>query len=157
MSITCIQTLKSFSLGVDKVLRGEWAYRNGMWRKQRTGYRDTKWFEDYKYGVVDTLNMLQCWLSYLPGAESWNDYYDFTVTFDMGDVEAAGWNEFILREVLNDMAWHVRSAMPIHAQEPWHTYSLDGWGKKVYRYRCPGIEPLDGMIDNDTPHDLETL
>lgn len=159
MSIKCVQSLKSFSLGVDRTLRDEWAYQNGMWRRQKPGYRDKKWFEDYVYGVTDTVRILSCWLNnYLPGVDSWADYGDVVATFDMGDVEKAGWSEFDLREALRDMTWHVRACMPIHAKEPWQTSSLDGWGEKVYRYRHPAIEPLKhGMIDRDDPRDLETL
>jgi hypothetical protein len=157
MSINCVHTVKTFSLGVDSVLRDEWVYKNRMWRKQKPGFEDTKWFEDYDYGVASTCDILECWLNYVPGSESWDDYDDFTIDFDMGSVFDAGWSEFDLRQVLSDMASRVWMDGVVHAGKPWKDSRIDAWGHEVHYYRHPAIEPLTGMLDRDFPSDLRTL
>ncbi len=145
----------SFNLGVDSVLRDKWAFRKGMWRKLTPKNLDEKWFSDYHYGIAETKDMLECWLNFLPGAECWEDYEDFSVTFDMDEVKTADWTEFDLREMLADMASYVKLNRVIHAEEPYQTYRHDDYGTKVYYYRHPAIEALKGMIDEDSPHDLD--
>jgi hypothetical protein len=153
--ITCSRTEKTFSLGVDHCFDVKWAFYKGKWRELKPSYKDEDWYEDYRYGIANTTDMLESWLAYLPGVESWNDYGDFSITFNMKDVEEAGWSEQTLRDVLDDMATYVKMRRVIHAEEPYLYETTDAYGGSVRYYRHPAIEPLDGMLDKDYPRDLE--
>jgi hypothetical protein len=153
--ITCFRTLKSFSLGMEDVIDDRWAYIKGVWRKLRPNYKDSEWYDDYPYGIANTSDMLECWLTYLPGVECWDNYGDFCVTFDMNEVKEAGWNHWQLFDILGDMARHVKMRLMIHAETPWLHTGTDAYGSEFTRYMHPTIEPLEGMLDKDFPANLE--
>lgn len=155
MAITCFRTQKSFSLGVEDRLRDKWAFFNKKWRLLKPRYKDEKWYEDYQYEVAETRDMLECWLGYLPGGEEWNDYGDFSVTFDMDDVKEAGWSERQLIDILEDMACYVRMRCVIHAEPPWLHTTTDNWGAERRYYRYPAIDPLARMLDVEYPAELQ--
>ena len=147
--ITCVQTEKTYSLGVEDQLRDKWAFYNSKWRKLKPNYQDEKWFEDYKYRIALTTNMLKCWMFYLPGWSDWKNHDDFTVTFIMENVKEAGWSEQHLVEVLGDMATYVKMRQVIHGEEPWLS-------KKIHR--LPGdfiictrqLNPCQGCLTRNT-------
>ncbi len=156
MTITCISTRKTYSLGVDGHLQDEWLYLNGKWRTQKTGFRETKWFEDYKYCIVETEDMLECWLGYLPGVVESTVHRDLSITFDMDDVEEAGWDEQRIINILGNMSTHVRMRPVIHGEGPWPTSSTDAYGHCIEYYRYPPIDPLMGML-NESSWELKPL
>jgi hypothetical protein len=155
MAVICVCTRKTFNLGVEDQLRDLWAFRNGKWRQLKPNYQDEPWFEDYQYGMAETKDMLECWLQYLPGCVDWDDYGDFSVTFDMGDVGEAGWGVHRLRDVLGDMSQFVKMRRVIHGDPPWLTYSTDAYGHRYNYYRHSAIDPLEGMLHVDFPRDLD--
>jgi len=155
MAITCLCTRKTYSLGVENQLRDEWAFFKGKWRKLKSNYRDEDWFEDYQLSIAETKDMLECWLSYLPGCIEWDDYGDFSITFDMNDVKEAGWNERQLIGVVEDMARFVKMRRVIHGEKPWPTHTIDDYGHRRDYFRYPAIDPLEGMLDVDYPSDLD--
>ncbi len=153
--ITCFRTQKSFSLGIEEHLRDEWAFRMGKWRRMKPSFRDEEWFcEDYEYGVAETKDMLECWLNYLPGVKEWDDYGDFSITFDMDEVLEAGWCEQFLIEMLGDMVTYIKMRRVIRAEEPWLYTTKDAYGNEVRYHRHPAIEVLSGMLDKDYPSEL---
>jgi hypothetical protein len=153
--ITCFRTVKTFSLGVEDVIQDRWAYLKGAWEKLESGYKDEEWYEDYPYGIANTSDMLECWLAYLPGVVSWDNYGDFCVTFDMNRVHEAGWNARKIFDILAVMARHVHTQSVIHAESPWLHTGTDAFGSEFGRYLHPAIEPLEGMLDKDFPANLE--
>jgi len=155
MAITCQHTRKNYSLGVVDQLRDEWAFFKGKWRKLKPGYRDEDWFEDYLFDLATTKDMLECWLGYLPGRVDWDDYGDFSITFDMDDVSEAGWSEQQLIGVLEDMARFVKMRRVIHGEGPWATWTTDDYGHRRDYYRYPAIDSLEGMLDVEYPSDLD--
>jgi hypothetical protein len=155
MSITCFKTQKSYSLGVKNVYDDKWAFFKSKWRKLKPHYEDEAWYDDYRYGIAATSDMLECWLGFLPGVESWDNYGDFSVTFNMDDVKEDGWSERQLIDILEDMARFVRMRRVIHAEEPWLHTTTDAYGGLINCYRHPTIDPLGGMLDIEYPHDLE--
>ncbi len=154
MTVTCHNIQKVYTLGVEDQLRDQWAFFNGKWWQLRPDYEEEKWFEDYRYGIVSTRDMLECWLSYLPGVSEWDDHGDFFVIFDMDGVKGAGWSEQRLIDALGDMATCVRMDQVIHADAPWPTHRIDSYGNRIDYYRYPAIEPLEGMLYKDYPSDL---
>ncbi len=155
MTITCESTRKTFRLGVDSQLRYSWVFHTGKWREVNLDSKVGKrWLEDNKYDIASTRDMLECWLNFLPGVLEWNDYYDFSVTFDMDEVKRVGWNERQLIYVLEDMSSRVKMHRVIHADPPWQESGTDSWGDRRQYYRYPAIEPLGGMLEKEYPSDL---
>ena len=152
--ITCTRTLKTFSLDVEDCYDDKWAFRKGKWRKSKPGYKDEEWYEDYRYGTASTTDILVCWLQYLPGFNCWDDYGDVWITFNMTNVEEAGWSEQHLRDILRDMASAVKMRQVLHAEEPYLYETTDAYGGPLRYYRHPAIESLSGMLDKDYPSDL---
>jgi hypothetical protein len=139
---------------MEDVIQDRWAYLDGAWEKLELD-PDAEWYDDYPYGIANTSDMLECWLSYLPGVESWDNYDDFCVTFDMNDVREVGWNHWKLFDILAAMARHVHTQSVIHAQPPWLHTGTDAYGSEFSCYLHPAILRLSGMLDKDFPTNLE--
>lgn len=157
MSVECFSTTKGFHLGIKDIFQA-WHWNGRRWRKMRREDYDAEWFcEDYECGVASTSDILSNLCEYLPGVKEWDDYGDFSITFDMDEVRCAGWPEDYLIEILEKMAHKVNRCKTINATDAPYLYtSTDAWGADHTYYRHPAMEPLDGMLHKDFPADLDT-
>lgn len=157
MAVECFHTLKGYHLGIKDMYQG-WFWDGNVWKKlARADYRSDWFMEDYEFGVATTGDVLANLCEYLPGVREWDDYGDFSVTFDMGDVEEVKWNEARLVSELKRMAHKVNRCRILFAtDEPYHYTTKDAYGSDITYPRHPALKPLEGMVNKDYPADLDT-
>ena len=156
MAVECFHTLKGYHLGIGDI-RATWYWDGKVWRRMQREDYDAEWYcEDYEMGVAETSDMLANLCEYLRGVKEYDDYGDFSITFDMGGVEAAGWDEARLVNTLEIMANALNRRQILKAQgEPYLYETTDDWGAKHTYWRHPALVPLGGMLHKDYPEEIQ--
>ncbi len=158
MAVECIETTKTYTLGIKNVSTA-WAWQTNAWRKLTREDYGSVWYEDYSMGVASTSNLLENWCEYLPGVKSTCDHDDFTIEFDMLDVTAA-MDEVRLVYILETMAHAVnrRRVLPAIAR-PWQGVVVNNYGDRVRHvrgvWRHPALKPLANMLTRDYPAEIK--
>lgn len=158
MGIKCTQRTATYDMDMAYFGDFMWLYLNGAWRKQKNDdYRLEDWWHDkYKYGEVSSSQIVICWaLNYLPGLKEW-DASHLSLTFDLEEVEKAGWTLTRLEHLLTQMRTKVVRGRRAEASEPYETSRIGEYGATIYKVRHPAPLPLLDMLTNPHPFDLET-
>jgi hypothetical protein len=145
MTVERIQTTKTFSLGIEDIF-AEWYWSGHCWSRLTQEVRDSEWYsEEYEHPVITTANILDCWWMQLPGNKDYSDYGDFFATFDMDEALDEDLSEDALVQILEHMADAVNLRTKITASTPWRATGRDAWGREHTYWRCPAVNPVEGM------------